>query len=49
MDDIRQKDISNIYLIRNDLSKLDKTYADRYAYADQEKKRKFIFFFRKKK
>lgn len=38
MEDIMTKKIENIYLIRNDLSKLDKTYADKYGYGDKKRK-----------
>lgn len=37
MEELQAKKISNVYLIRNDIAKLDKSYADKYAYGEAKK------------
>jgi Mrp family chromosome partitioning ATPase len=37
MEELTTKEIKNVYLIRNDLAKIDRTYYDKYAYGEVKK------------
>jgi tyrosine-protein kinase Etk/Wzc len=37
MEELQMKKISNLYLVRNDIAKLDKSYSDKYAYGEAKK------------
>jgi tyrosine-protein kinase Etk/Wzc len=37
MEEIQTKKINNVYLIRNDITKIERSYADRYAYGEAKK------------
>ncbi|MBN2486826.1 MAG: polysaccharide biosynthesis tyrosine autokinase [Bacteroidales bacterium] len=38
MDEVKMKNIQNIYLVQNDLTKIDKPYYGKYTYAEKKKK-----------
>lgn len=47
LDDIREKNIQNLYLVHNDISKIDKSYTEKYAYSYNQEKRGLLMFFKR--